>query len=226
MNGDIGRLVQTNPLIGKRLSPSDLDTASGHLTALDELDWGDCALDLVAERPSVVNAFFSNVIPMNIMIPGDTCVIVTCDLATPQRTWNEFKHTPPGTKRLVSEHGVLIFKAEAEHPLSQDRAVTARPPSLSQHLAAALKLHDIEDALDVIFDAVDSALTAGRFRECNRALASVNVDEWPTDLLGGLLSITAAASHELPARAAFFERTRRVVNERGDDTPGLLDGLE
>jgi len=218
--------VPKNPPVSDRLSLTELDTASEYSTALGELDRADCALDLLDERPPVVNGFFSNVRPKNILIPGDACVIVICDLARPQRTWNEFKRTPLGTKRLTSEYGVLIFKGEAEHAQPPIGPVTPRTPSLTQQLAAALKAHDTETALDAIFDAVDSALLAGRFRECDRALALVNVDEWPTDLLGGLLSITAAASHELPARAAFFERTRRVLNERGDDTVGLLDGLE
>ena len=226
MNGNTGKPVPKKPPVSDRLSLTERYTASEHSTALDEVERGDCTLALILERQAVGNRFFSDVIPMNIFIPGDICAIETCNLATPERAWNEFERTLPGTKRPASEYGVLIFKTEAEHSHPATWLVGRRSPSLAQRFAAALKIHDIEDALDVIFEAVDLALLAGKFRECDRALASVNVDEWPTDLLGGLLSITLAASHELPARAAFFERTRRVLIERGDDTPGLLDGLE
>ncbi len=209
-----------------RLSLTELDTASECSTALNEFDRADCALDVIDERPPVVNGFYTNVTQKNIATQSDACVVVTCDFATPERNWAEFKGRPPGAVRLTSEYGSLLLKAEAEHPQLATWLVGRRSPSLVQRFAAALKLHDIEDALDVIFDAVDSALLAGRFRECNRALASVRIDEWSTDLLIGLLSITLAASHKLPARAALFESTRRVVKGRGDDTPGLLDGLE
>jgi hypothetical protein len=84
----------------------------------------------------------------------------------------------------------------------------------------------IEACLDAIFDTVDTALSAGRFQEVNLAIESVNVSEWPSDLLAGLLSITAAASHELPSRAAFFKRVRCRLSERGEDTDTLLRGLE
>ena len=215
-----------NRPVSDRPSLTELDTASEYSTALSELDRGDCALDVVDERPSVVNGFYSNVTQEDIVIHVDACVVVICDLATPRRNWVEFKRTPPGAKRLASEYGVLTFKAAAEHAQPLIRPVTPRTPSLTLQLAAALKAHDTETALDAIFDAVDSALLAGRFRECDRALASVNVAEWPTDLLIGLLSITLAASHKLPARAAFFERAQRALSQRGEDTLGLLDGLE
>jgi len=202
------------------------DTASGYATPLSGFDRADCALGVVDEPPAVVYGVRSNSIHESITIQGDACVVVTCDLATPERSWAEFRRTPRGTKRLTSDCRVFTLKTEVENPQPPNRPVAPRTPSLTQQFAAALKNDDTEGALDAIFDAVDTALLADRFRECNRALAAVRVDEWSTDLLIGLLSITAAASHELPERAAFFERTRRALVERGDDTPGLLDGLE
>lgn len=224
--GDIGRLMQKNRPASNRYWFTELDTASEVSTALDEFDRADCALGVIDEPPSAIHGFYSNIPQDNIAIQRDACVVVIRDPATTKRNWVEYLGRPPGAVRLTSEHGTLFLKAATEHSPPTTWPMVLRSPSLTQRFAEALKLQDVEDALDVIFNAVDSALTAGRFRECNRALASVSVDEWPTDLLGGLLSITAAASHELPARAAFFERTRRVVIERGDDTPGLLDGLE
>ena len=83
-----------------------------------------------------------------------------------------------------------------------------------------------DEALDEIFDAVDSALTAGRFADVDHAIALVDVAETSTDELGAWLSITAAASHKLPSRAAFFKRVVDIANKRGENKPGLFDGLE
>ena len=215
-----------NPPVSDRSAVAELDAASDYSTTVLESERPDCALDLLDERPSGFSAVFSNAIPKDICISVDTCAVVTCDRPTLQRNWTEFKRTPPGTKRLSSEYGVLIIKSEAQQRQPPIAPLAPRTPSLAQQLTAALRAHDTEAGLDAIFDAVDTALLASRFRECDRALASVKVSEWPTDLLIGLLSITLAASHRLPARPAVFERTRRVLIERGDDAAALLDGLE
>lgn len=93
-------------------------------------------------------------------------------------------------------------------------------------LTKALECSNVDDALDVIFDTIDDALLDGKFKECNQALASININEWSTDLLGGILSITLAASHKLPERVAFFRKVRNAIIKRGELEPGLLDGLE
>jgi len=201
------------------------DAAPEYSTSLDELDRANWAPDL-EERRLVVGALHSGGTPRNVEIPNDLCIILTLDYPIPQQDWIQSKSAPPETESLTSEHRALFVTGSSAYPESLNWALTPRTRSLTQQFAAALKAHDTEAALDALFDAVDTALLAGRFRECDRALASVHVSEWPTDLLIGLLSITLAASHKLPARAAIVERTRRVLTERGDDTVGLLNGLE
>lgn len=215
-----------SPPVSNRLSLAEQDAASEYPTPLAESTRLDCATDLLDERPSRVSALFSNVRPRDIYLPADTSAVMTCDLATHQRSWNEFKRMPLGVKRSTTDYGILVLWLEPEYEQPPKRPAPAGTQSLAQRLGAALKARDTESGLDAIFDAVDTALLAGRFRECNRALASVNVDEWPTDLLVGLLSITLAASDKLSARAAFFERARRALKERGEDTADLLVGLE
>ena len=85
----------------------------------------------------------------------------------------------------------------------------------------------IEDQLDQIFEAVDKALLAGQFAIVDLCLQSMNIAATSTDLLGGWLSITAAAAHRLPGRAKFYDDVERVFRERGEkDIERLLDGLK
>lgn len=81
-------------------------------------------------------------------------------------------------------------------------------------------------ALDLLYDNVDELLRGGRFAELGRLLDAVQTAEYSADLLLGLLTATLPARSRLPARAAFFERVQRTLQQRGELESGLLTGLE
>jgi len=90
-----------------------------------------------------------------------------------------------------------------------------------------LKNPDSTDAqLDILFDWTDSMMTAGRFHDLDAAIAAYQPEQMETALLLGVLTATLPARSKLPARAKFYEDVERIVAERGEMEPGLLDGLK
>lgn len=103
-------------------------------------------------------------------------------------------------------------------------------PDLQQAWAEAVRLaeeHEMDDALDLLYDAVDAALTLGDFAACDRLLKTIDVGRVVPDLLVGLLTITHAARGRLPSRSAFFEATRALLakSTSPDELAKTVDGL-
>jgi hypothetical protein len=85
---------------------------------------------------------------------------------------------------------------------------------------------DIDAALDLLFDVVDSKLQEGDFSGLSDLLLGLDVRDFSPDLLIGVLTITAAAKSELPSRAALVCRVRSQLKSFGMREPGLLQGLD
>jgi len=83
-----------------------------------------------------------------------------------------------------------------------------------------------DTALDLIYDSVDELLRRGQFALCDSILSQVNVAECSVDVLMALLTATAPASANLATRGEFLRGVERVLENRGEYEPGLLDGLE
>lgn len=93
-------------------------------------------------------------------------------------------------------------------------------------LARAEAEPKIDKALDIVFDAIDEMLLAGRFAEVDADLGRIDVRATSTDLLVGILTITFMARRELPSRAGFFELVRQELESRGENDPRTLHGLD
>jgi len=90
-----------------------------------------------------------------------------------------------------------------------------------------LKNPDSTDAqIDIIFAWADSMMVRGRFEDLNNVIAAYRPGEMSTDILLAVLTATNPAKSKLPARAKFYEDVERLVNERGENEPMLLDGLK
>ncbi len=90
-----------------------------------------------------------------------------------------------------------------------------------------LKNPESTDAqLDIIFGWADSMMTRGRFEDLDAAIAAYRPQEMATDILLGILTATLPGRSKLPSRAKFYDDVERLVNERGENEPGLLDGLK
>lgn len=81
-------------------------------------------------------------------------------------------------------------------------------------------------ALDIVYKEINNWLCSGEFELCNCLLKHLNPDKLNIDISLGLLTITLAASHLLPARQAFFLKFRKYLHYWNEDTHELLSGLE
>lgn len=60
--------------------------------------------------------------------------------------------------------------------------------------------HELEDAIDLLYDNVDDLLLAGKMQECDAVLRTLDLSRLESHLMVGLLSITLVASDHLPHR--------------------------
>jgi hypothetical protein len=71
----------------------------------------------------------------------------------------------------------------------------------------------VDAAIDLVFDHVDSLLYAHKFRECDEALAAVDIKRLDTNLMIALLSITRVEKARLRRRGELVERVERRLAE-------------
>ena len=69
-------------------------------------------------------------------------------------------------------------------------------------------------------------IRSGRIDALDHRLSTIDVGQTDTDLLLAWLTATLPVRYQLPARPELFAETKRVMIERGDFEPGILDGLE
>jgi hypothetical protein len=89
-----------------------------------------------------------------------------------------------------------------------------------------VKIGQIDAALDLIYDRIDTFLINHKFGDVDSILKHVNAEQFSVDILLGLLTSTLPARTQLPARGAFFEKVEREITKRGEWEEGLLTGLE
>lgn len=77
----------------------------------------------------------------------------------------------------------------------------------------------VDDAIDLIFTEIDSALRAGRFDICDNILESIDPHDLSDDLVLALLTATLPAASKLPSRQSFYERAKKHLGE--DKLTGL-----
>lgn len=83
-----------------------------------------------------------------------------------------------------------------------------------------------DHTIDIIYDAVNDALMRGAFPVVNLLLQVCDPTVMASFFPVSLLVITASAKSKLPARAAFFYKTRDELESRGELVDKLLRGLE
>lgn len=83
-----------------------------------------------------------------------------------------------------------------------------------------------DDAIDILFEALDELLLAERYENCDAILQALDVDRMSATLLVGCISFTQLAARHLPSYPAFFaaveSRLRVLAPDRVDR---LLWGL-
>ena len=72
---------------------------------------------------------------------------------------------------------------------------------------------------------IEELLSNGKYAFIDNALNSFDVNVTSVGLLVSILSTTSFAKSHLPSRALFFQRVKTRIVARGEDKPGLLDGL-
>jgi len=115
-----------------------------------------------------------------------------------------------------------------DNPLSISPIVPpAIPPWFWDDVVGRYSPNSRGDAIYTLFDKIDLMLSGGKFSDCDRMLRNLPIEDLPTEIIGGILSITLPATpDELPSRAEFFRRVYREIERRGEDARRLLAGLE
>lgn len=150
---------------------------------------------------------------------------------TGQQAW---KKVDPSDQAAVLELLPAAFKSQLALYVTVSAAERCeQSPGRTQidhpWLEEAMKLEATgrsEESLDIIFDKLDDWLLGGSFDACSSFLADAPVDQLLTAQLLTILTATLPAYVKLPARAAFFDRVREVLRQRGEDADTLLSGLE
>lgn len=83
-----------------------------------------------------------------------------------------------------------------------------------------------DDALDLLFDAIDEMMWNDRFGELDSLIAGLDASEYSIDVLLGVLTATLPAKERLPARPKLYEDIETVLDRRDQLEDGLLAGLE
>jgi hypothetical protein len=85
---------------------------------------------------------------------------------------------------------------------------------------------NVDKALDLVYASVDQMLRSSRFANVDSLLSTVPIENYSTDILLTLLTVTYPAKHRIPSRAGFFQSTRNILQQRGEDVDTLLVGLD
>lgn len=85
-----------------------------------------------------------------------------------------------------------------------------------------------DEALDFLYDIVDSLLTTQSFYLCDQMLVNIDLSKMSVDTLIGALSITLSAKQLLPSRPQFFQRVEKHLTDSlsPQQAAELLDGLQ
>ena len=90
------------------------------------------------------------------------------------------------------------------------------------------KENKIDQAIDILFYDIDTFLINDNFDAVDKYLFSMNLKEYPVDILIGFLTITLSARSKLAHRDLFLERVTFELKKRNipsNDLEALLSGL-
>lgn len=103
---------------------------------------------------------------------------------------------------------------------------TRRMENFVQRAERLSKAGNIDAALDIIYDNVDSLLSEGKLTTLDSLLKSAEVNALSTDLLLGLLTSTLPAKTKLLSRKDLFQAVEGELRKRKEWEDGILTGLE
>lgn len=84
----------------------------------------------------------------------------------------------------------------------------------------------VDEALDVIYDNIDSMLSGGDFIEINRLLGMISITDLSVDLVLGILTSTLPARDRLENRQHFFQIAKECLLSQGLYGEEILVGLD
>lgn len=74
--------------------------------------------------------------------------------------------------------------------------------------------NDIDDCLDYIFQTFDIKLFQNEFSLCDGILEFLNIEEYNTEILLGILTITLVWKEKLALRTSFYEKVKSFLNKK------------
>lgn len=107
--------------------------------------------------------------------------------------------------------------------------VSPHSPAIEGFVLRAQRLEEHgnpDEALDLIYDAIDALLRDGRFEKCDEDLRDIDVSTTSVDILLGVLTATLPAHSRLPSRPRLVRAARDVLLGMNEDADLILAGLE
>ncbi len=120
----------------------------------------------------------------------------------------------------------VIFLPATLEALEDECDALEQPLVFLRNVKRLDKRERLDTALDLIFDQVDELLLSGAFDEVDQILGHVVPDEFSTEVLVGLLTVTLPAKNQLARRDEFFQRVAETLRTRGETDQRILIGLD
>lgn len=79
---------------------------------------------------------------------------------------------------------------------------------------------NVDFSIDMVFDHINNLLLEKNFKEVNRILEDINIEQLQSFALLAFLTITIAAKDKLPSREVYYNSLQDILS------PNLLKGLE
>lgn len=115
---------------------------------------------------------------------------------------------------------------EIKDKVAQGVTILEQRREIERHIEDFAKEWRIGAELDWLLEVFDDYFHAGKFTDADNLLRMMQLGDFSTQLLVGALTATLGAKDKLQMRLPFYNRTKRLLELRGEDTKEILKGLE
>lgn len=158
----------------------------------------------------------------------------------PTALWARIENASRPQMRIGIEYSFAIDRTifgSLPPELARQLASPAPPPGgfagstsqvLQDFILRANRLHHagyVDTSLDLIYSSVDDLLLQHRLAFLDSVLLDAHPDEWPTDIIIGLLTTTYAVRKKLACRARFVEQALAALRVREELDPRTLQRI-
>lgn len=135
----------------------------------------------------------------------------------------------------IDAHSASPYDDTFWKPWNSKELRTATPGSIDGNTQIALGLREaIEQefeghvckALDIVYSRISELIQLGWISQLNDEIASIDPNEFGTDVLLGILTATLPVRSKLQCRGKLYRDSFKILKRRRHFERGILDGLE